>query len=407
MANNFTEYNGNAEAFAGTLFGSSGGISLVSGSVTYFGKNSAASTFDSLSLGKAQISGPGILLTSGDGTPPLSNTQGGYSGYNTGIAGSDADLQAIINGAFDNAGVTQDASVLTFKVNADKGVKTIMFDVVFGSDEYPEWSSSTFVDIAAVMVNGKNAAFFGGDPKKPLSILDQNKGYFQDNTTGAIQFEYDGISNKLTVIAKVKEGVTDIKIAIADTGDSIYDSGIFTANIRSSNKDLEGILNEIAGTAGKDNLKAVKGIDNVLFGGGGKDKLQANTGFDILYGDESAEGSSSASMASKGAALKTAINKDKFIFKSKKMLDKSIDKTDIIADFDKKDVIDFSKMIKPKFDFIGKSKFSKDGDGEVRYKQVKSEGYTAVYVDTNGDGKVDASLKILGLHKMNSGDFVL
>src|SRR5690606_41460973 len=63
----------------------------------------------------AKINGPGILLTSGDGTPPLSHTQTGYGDHTTGIAGSDADLQAIIDGAFDNAGVTQDASVLTFK----------------------------------------------------------------------------------------------------------------------------------------------------------------------------------------------------------------------------------------------------------------------------------------------------
>lgn len=407
MVNSFTPYsNPNAEPLAQTLFQNSNGISLVAGSVVYFGSNSAVSTFDSLSLGKAKISGPGILLTSGDGTPPLSNTAGGYSAYTTGMAGSDSDLQAIINGAFDSAGVTQDASVLTFKVNADKGVKTIMFDIVFGSDEYPEWSNSTFVDIAAVMVNGKNAAFFGGDSKKPLSILDQNLGYFQDNTSGVIGIEYDGISNKLTVIAKVKEGVNDIKIAIADTGDQSYDSAIFVANVRGSTKDVEGILNEVAGTDGKDNLKAIKGIDNVLFGGLGPDKLQANTGKDILYGDEG-NGDGSASMAAEDSVFKSVLSKDKFVFKSKKVLQKDISKTDVIADFDKKDVIDFSKMIKPKLDFIGKSGFSKDGDGEVRYKQFKKDGFTAVYVDTNGDGKVDASLKVLGLHKFNDGDFAL
>lgn len=406
MVNVFTPFGGNADALAGTLFQGSTGISLVAGSVLFAGSNNAVSTFDSLSLGNAKINGPGILLTSGVGTPPLSNTQGGYGQNNIGIAGSDSDLQAIIDGAFASAGVTQDASVLTFKVNAAAGVKTIVFDVVFGSDEYPEFSNSSFVDIAAVMVNGKNAAFFGGDSKKPLSILDQNLGYFQDNTGGAVAFEYDGISNKLTVIAKVQEGVNEIKIAIADTGDAIYDSGIFVANIRGSDKDLAGILNEIAGTDGKDNLKAIKGIDNLLIGGLGPDKLQANTGFDVLYGDEDDEGSSEAMLA-EGAALASSISKDKFVFKSNKVLQKDITKTDIIADFDKKDVIDFSKMIKPKLDFIGKSGFSKDGDGEVRYKQVKSEGYTAVYVDVNGDGKTDAALKILGLHKLSSGDFVL
>lgn len=404
MTNIFTSYSGNAEAFAGTLFQSGNGISLVAGSVVYSGDPVAASTFDSLTLGKAKLNGPGILLTSGDGTPNLYNSSGNYTGYN-GQPGDD-QLTTIVQSAFPGAGETRDASVLTFKVNAEAGVKTVMFDIVFGSDEFPEWSSSSYADIAAVMVNGKNAAFFGGDSKKPLSILDQNKGYFQDNQNGAIQFEYDGISNKLTVIAKVHEGVNEIKIAIADTGDYSYDSGIFISNVRGSTKDVEGILNEVMGSDGKDNLKAVKGIDNVLIGGLGKDKLHANTGFDILYGDEEGGGGSTAKVSG-GDVFKSAISKDKFVFKSKKVLEKKIGKTDVIADFDKKDVIDFSKMIKPKLDFIGKSKFDKDGDGEVRYKQFKKDGYTAVYVDTNGDGKTDATVKILGLHKLNEGDFSL
>jgi hypothetical protein len=407
MANIFTVFGGNAETFAETLFQTSTGISLVAGSVTYTGDNSASSTFDSLSLGGAVISGPGILLTSGDGTPPLTNTLSNY-----GIALSkpgDSDLTTIVQNAFSGAGATQDATILKFKVNAAPGIKTIVFDVVFGSDEYSEFSNSTFADIAAVMVNGKNAAFFGGNKKKPLSILDDNLGYFQDNEqNGAIAFEYDGISNKLTVIAKVKEGVNDIKIAIADTGDAYYDSGIFVANIRGSTNDVEGILNEIVGTTGNDKLKAVKGIDNILFGAEGADKLFANTGKDIMYGDES-EPESGAGTTGRSIDEVSAAGdfKDTFIFKSLKVLSKSIGKTDVIADFDKKDVIDFSKLTGPKLKFIGKDKFSDNGDGEVRYKQVKNKDFTAVYVDTNGDGKTDASLKLLGLHKLNGGDFVL
>ena len=267
-----------------TLFQTPSGISLVGGSAVFTGDSDSASTFDSLILGGAVINQKGILLTSGDGTPPLSNTQTGYSAFH--FTPGDADLQNIVDAAFPGAGNTQDAAVLKFKVNADPGIKTIIFDVVFGSDEFPEFSNSSFVDIAAILVNGKNAAFFGGDTKKPLSILDPNLGYFQNNADGHIPIEYDGVSNKLTVIAAVKTGVNDIKIAIADTGDAAFDFGIFISNIRGSDKELEGILNEIVGTDGKDTLKAIKGIDNILIGGLGPDKLLANTGFDILYGDE-------------------------------------------------------------------------------------------------------------------------
>lgn len=99
--------------------------------------------------------------------------------------------------------------------------------------------------------------------------------------------------------------------------------------------------------------------------------------------------------------------KDTFLFQALEFLEKAIVDTDVIADFDKKDVIDIGKIAKAKFDFIGKAKFSKDGDPEVRYKTFKKDDYTAVYIDKNGDGKVDASIKLLGTHKLNDGDFVL
>ncbi|HET7714806.1 MAG TPA: choice-of-anchor L domain-containing protein [Bauldia sp.] len=406
MANVFTAFAGNANALAQTLFQSSSGISLVAGSVVYQGANNASSTFDSLSLGGAVISGPGILLTSGDGTPPLFNSSGSYTEGN-GEPG-DADLTSIVQTAFPGAGETQDATVLSFKVNVAAGIKTIVFDVVFGSDEYSEWSDSSFVDIAAILVNGQNAAFFSGDKKKPLSILDKNLGYFQDNeSNGAIAFEYDGISNKLTVIAKVHEGVNDIKIAIADTGDTAYDSGIFIANIRGSTSDVSGILNEIAGTTGNDILKAIKGIDNLLIGDLGLDKLQANTGTDFLQGDDDPESGTGTTGKSDLDAVAASENfKDKFVFKKVDFLNKKIEKTDVILDFDEKDVIDFSAMVGPELEFIGRDGFSGNG-GEVRYKQFKKSDFTAVYVDTNGDGKTDASLKLLGLHKLKDGDFDL
>lgn len=406
MANNFVQFAGNANTLAQTLFQSSTGISLVAGSVSYTGANAASSVFDSLSLGGAVISGPGILLTSGDGTPPLSNTLSGYT-QNNGQPG-DAELTTIVQNAFPTAGATQDATVLSFKVNAAAGIKSVVFDVVFGSDEYSEYSDSQFVDIAAILVNGSNAAFFGGDTKKPLSILDKNLGYFQNNEgNGAIAFEYDGISNKLTVIAKVHEGVNDIKIAIADTGDSILDSGLFVANIRGSTNDVAGILNEIAGTIGNDILKAIKGIDNILIGGLGLDKLFANTGGDFLEGDVDPESGTGTTGKGVDDVAASESFKDKFIFKKVKYLEKKLDTTDVILDFDSKDLIDFSKMTGPKLDFIGKQGFNDNGDGEVRYKQFKKSDFTAVYVDVDGDGKTDASLKLLGLHKLKDGDFVL
>ena len=402
----FTLYNNQPDTLASKLLSTPSGISIVGQSATYKGSIGAASSFDQVAFGPAVLH-RGILLTTGFGKPAQKNTVSNFTVQNN--TPGDDDLGAIIQNAFSTAGVTADASVLEFKINVDPGVKTVVFEVIFGSDEFPEWSNTKFVDIAAIMVNGKNAAFFGGDTKKPLSVLDANKDYFQDNTTKGLPIEYDGISNKLTVVAPVHEGVNTIKIAIADTGDVSLDSGIFVSNMRGSSKDLAGIFNEVTGTELKDVLKALPGVDNYVVGGLGPDKLIANTGHDILWGDLDIDEASAVTKVAAGdiAAGLSDSFKDTFVFNKLAFLEKSISKTDVIADWDKKDKIDLSKMDKGKFDFIGTHKFSGDGDPEVRFKKFKSKDYTAVYIDKDGDGKTDATIKLLGVHNLNDDDFVV
>ena len=116
-------------------------------------------------------------------------------------------------------------------------VKGIRFDLVFGSDEYPEYTNSSFVDIAAVFVNGTNYALFNQQQTQPLSILDQNlaAGNFINNNDGQRAIEYDGVSSKLEIVAPVVQGTNTIKFAIGDTGDSDLDSGLFIANLAATN----------------------------------------------------------------------------------------------------------------------------------------------------------------------------
>lgn len=397
MTNAFTEYTGgNDDLLAKALFVSPSGISYVNGSAKYTGRPQSSSFFDNLNLGQAVVSNKGILLTSGDGSPAFINTSSSYT-LSTGENG-DTQLNTEVQNAFPGAGSTRDASILEFQIMAAAGVKSVSFEVVFGSDEYPEFSSSTFVDIAAIFVNGKNVALFGGNADSPLSVLDNNVAYFQDNTGGGITIEYDGLSKKLKVIAEVKPGVNDIKIAIADTGDSLYDSGIFVSNIKGSSLSLTGIVNEVLGTEGKDTLKALKNADNILFGSAGKDKLIANNGFDILFGDQ--DGTDTGLLA-------ISISRDKFVFAKKSSSSKKLKDADVIGDWDKKDKIDISKLSKTKFDFIGKKKFHDDGDPEVRYKTKAKKDFTAVYVDKNGDGKTDLAIKLDGIHTLHDNDFVL
>lgn len=195
--------------------------------------------------------GAGLLLTSGNGVVPTTNAESDFTGSfdsastlegpDTADTPTDVELQNAVDAAFSGAGDVEDYTSLAFTFTVtDPTVKGIRFDLVFGSDEYPEYTNSSFVDIAAVYVNGTNYALFNQQQTQPLSILEQNlsAGNFIDNTGGQLDIEYDGVSTKLEIVAPVVQGVNTIKFAIGDTGDHILDSGLFIANLAASN--LEG-----------------------------------------------------------------------------------------------------------------------------------------------------------------------
>lgn len=157
------------------------------------------STFSSVDFGhNASLSSSGILLTSGAGAPALSNTSGGYS-VTLGTPGDPA-LDQLAQDAFPGAGATEDASILAFSFSVnDPSVESISFDLLFGSEEFPVYVDSDFVDIAAVTVNGQNYAYLDGDPNKPLSIVGAtvSDGRFIDNTQNMLPIEYNGLTAPL------------------------------------------------------------------------------------------------------------------------------------------------------------------------------------------------------------------
>ncbi len=234
------------------ITGNTYGLSL--GSVNYIGAEGAVSFFDSINFGPGvYMNSPGILLTSGDGSPALQNTSSGYAVGN--YTPGDAMFDDIAHQAFSGAGNTNDASILEFSFNVtNPTIKSVSFDVIFGSDEYPEWVDSSFVDIAAISVNGVNYALFDGDPLKPLSIVGNNiaSGSLFDNQysyegTSPYSIEYDGISPRITIsIPVAMDGVYDVRLGVADTGDSSLDSGIFISNFRSNySSAVDGALVEV------------------------------------------------------------------------------------------------------------------------------------------------------------------
>ncbi|WP_417726663.1 choice-of-anchor L domain-containing protein, partial [Roseovarius sp.] len=221
----------------------------------------------------------GVFLTTGGG-PGSSNSEAGFS-VNLSEPG-DPDLDGAARDAFSGAGTTNDASVITFTFDAANlgNAPAVSFDLFFGSDEFPEFVNSSFVDIAAVFVNGQNFALFNNDPGQPLSIVGDSintPGNFFSNDgnndpnnpfTGQFDTEYDGFSRVITVIAPIQAGVNEIKIGIADTGDNILDSGLFIGNMQASNFNSSGSFVNVGGSSGADQFNATAAPELINLGGG-------------------------------------------------------------------------------------------------------------------------------------------
>ncbi|HEY0883705.1 MAG TPA: choice-of-anchor L domain-containing protein [Ramlibacter sp.] len=299
----------NPSALVSAIFAGSSGVALVPGSalVSYgTGQDEAGVNGTSLSFYDGSIAslniGAGLLLTSGDATPPATNGDSGYSVTLEGDAGADAQLQATVNAAFEGAGDVQDVTTLQFQIQvSDPAATGLRFDVVFASDEYPEYKDSSFVDVAGVYVNGVNYALFNGSAATPLSVVDANivAGNFRNNdaSEGAsanLPIEYDGVTIRLQVTAPLQQGTNTIKIAIGDTGDEILDSGIFVSGLQAVNYAGYGLAqqvpvsggstvtdtgaNQVYQGDGQNNVVVLVSGQDVVDGGAGIDKVQYQFG---------------------------------------------------------------------------------------------------------------------------------
>ena len=306
----FTAFNplsGSLDALVQGLLAANSGIAVDAGSISlHLSGVGAVSLYDD-AVGTPLGITAGVLLTSGI-TPGTSNTSTWYGADNSGSSGfsnGDADINAVVNTVFQTT--SYDATSLAFSFSlGDPQASSISFDLVFGSDEYPEWVDA-FVDCAVVIVDGVNYALFNKDPNAPLSVISPNlaAGYFQNNANGAIPIEYDGVSGLLRIVAPLKSGQSQhtIKIAIADTGDHILDSGLFIANMSAGRDPGSGVVsNPDCGSSDNDNCSGsskdeyfdlLEGDDTVYAGGGadiivagaGNDVVVAGSGKDDLKGD--------------------------------------------------------------------------------------------------------------------------
>ena len=249
-------------------------------------------------------------------------------------------------------------------------------------------------------------------------MLDKNLGNFQDNQGGQFAIEYDGVSVKLTIFAPVHFGLNTIKLGVADTGDSIYDSGLFAANLRLSKTGANGVVKTVDSDSGNNVLHG-SNLAEFFDAGAGNDKVFGLGGNDILdlgKGNDSGDGGKGNDfiIGDLGRDLmKGGLGADVFMFLSK--LDSKVAGAvrDHILDFSHKqhDKIDLSaidastkKVGDQGFNFIGFQDFHhKAGELHIRTDVGK------IYVegDINGDAKADFSIQLDHLVSILKSDFIL
>lgn len=180
----------------------------------------------------------GILLTSGFANQV--GEDGGMFANNGNNGGSiEPSLSPIATNGLNDVAVY----TITFIPNSD----TLRFRYSFGSEEYPEYACTDFNDVFGFFIQGPGYPVFTNIARVPNTMLPVsinnvhpdnpsapgpcppfNVQYYNDNESSNNQPVYDGFTDVFTAMAVVTPCQPyTIKLAIADVGDSAFDSGVF------------------------------------------------------------------------------------------------------------------------------------------------------------------------------------
>ena len=205
----------------------------------------------------------GLLLTSGQALNALGpNNAAGTTSQNAPFFADDpgdADL-AYLSTEFGSGSITYDACIVELDVFA--ATNEVVFEYVFGSEEYAEYVFNQYNDIFAFLVSGPGIV---GDPNLSNSALNiatlpnsatlvqidsvnnqVNWQYYRNNELSQT-LEYDGLTSDFMGVKKsltARVPVTPcntyhLKLAIADRGDESYDSGVFVSEIKAGSPNIE------------------------------------------------------------------------------------------------------------------------------------------------------------------------
>lgn len=163
----------------------------------------------------------------------------------------DPDLSALVGGT------TADANSLTVTFTAGPGVRSVLFDFVFGSEEFYEFVGFDANDAFAAFLDGTQVSFDLNN--NPITV---NNNFFQLNNTSrtaaedvriagktgvTFDIEYDGLTPVIRTQAPLNSGLTThtLKFVIADVFDDILDSGVFISRLQGSTEVVSGPVTDL------------------------------------------------------------------------------------------------------------------------------------------------------------------
>lgn len=175
-----------------------------------------------------ELTRPGIVLSTGN-VKTYETGPNRFTGTSTAFnqpatPAQELLLDPITGGVFDHFDVTQ----LELRFDMQEGYDRIRFQVVFGSEEWPEFVGS-FVDGFGIYLNGQNIAFANG---LPININ-------HPNMMPVPGTELDGVMTfggftVLNFLAAVEPGSKDNQLSfiVSDTGDAAVDTTVFVSSFQ-------------------------------------------------------------------------------------------------------------------------------------------------------------------------------
>jgi hypothetical protein len=215
------------------------GITIVGG--TYVGANNQGGTYTGLdttsALGQRLQIPDGVILTTGRASDAQGPNDSRSTGVILGTAG-DPNLDAATNLA------TSDANSLTLSFTTLPNTRSVLFDFVFGTEQYTEFGGAFRNDAFSAYLDGTQIAT---DPAgKPFSLDD----VVYDNNNAAFDIEYDGLIPRLRVRAPLNVALLThtLKFVIADGDLGDYDSGVFLSRLQGSSVASTAAATEVPAT---------------------------------------------------------------------------------------------------------------------------------------------------------------